>query len=85
MVSGRDISEICPEELEYAMLAVAKNTIGITEDLLIEETAHQIGFAHAKSKLRTRLKYIFDTLLAKGQLKMTPSGGVMEGNPLNNN
>lgn len=84
IVSGRDISEICPEELEFAMVAVAKNTIGITEDILIEETAHNIGFVHAKSKLRARLKTIFDTLLAKGQLKTTPSGGVVEGHSLNN-
>ena len=77
MVSGRDISEICPEELEYAMLAVAKNTIGITEDLLIEETAHQIGFVHAKSKLKARLKTIFDSLVYSGKLKVLPSGSVM--------
>lgn len=77
MASGRDITEICPEELEYAMLAVAKNTVGITEDLLIEETAHNIGFVHAKSKLKARLKSIFDTLVSKGQLKVLPSGSVM--------
>lgn len=77
IVSGRDITEICSEELEYAMVAVAKNTIGITEDLLIEETAHNIGFAHAKSKLKARLKDIFDSLVLKGVLSVLPSGSIM--------
>ena len=77
IISDRDITEICPEELEYAMVAVANNTIGITEDLLIEETAHNIGFVHAKSKLKARLKTIFDSLVACGKLKVLPSGSVM--------
>ena len=77
IVSGRDIMEICPEELEYAMVAVAKNTIGITEDSLIEETAHSIGFAHAKSKLKARLKDIFDSLVQKGILSILPSRSIL--------
>ena len=75
--SGRDISEICPEELEYAMIAVARNTIGITEEVLIDETAHNIGFVHAKSKLKTRLKAIFVGLAMKEKVDITPSGSVV--------
>ncbi len=74
--SGRDITEICPEELSYAMMAVARCTIGVTEELLIEETAHNIGFAHAKNKLKTRLKEIFDLLVQQGKITVLPSGSV---------
>lgn len=58
------------------MLAVARNTIGITEDILIEETAHNIGFVHAKSKLKARLKDIFMGLVMKELFDTTPSGSI---------
>ena len=74
--SGRDITEICPEELEYAMLAVAKRMIGATEELLIDETAHNIGFAHSKSKIKGVLKEIFDSLTNKGLISVLPSGSI---------
>lgn len=74
--SGRDITEICPEELEYAMMAVSRSMIGASEELLIDETAHNIGFAHSKSKIKSVLKIVFDTLTEKGLLTVLPSGSV---------
>ena len=74
--SGRDIAEICPEELEYAMLAVARSMIGGTEELLIDETAHNIGFAHSKSKIKGVLKEIFDSLIEKSLITVLPSGSI---------
>ena len=73
----RDIDEISPEELEYAMLAVARNTVGISEETLIEDTAHCIGYVHAKSKIKTRLKFIFDRLVSKGYLIVKPSNSIV--------
>ncbi len=72
----RDINEIPPEEIEYAMLAVARNTVGISEETLIEDTAHCMGYVHTKSKLRNRLKIVFDRLVAKGDLIVTPSNSI---------
>lgn len=72
----RNIEEIPPEELEYAMLAVARNTVGISEDTLIEDTAHCMGYVHAKNRLKTQLKDVFDRLIAKGDLIVTPSNSI---------
>lgn len=74
--TNRDITEICDEELEYAMLAVARKAVGITEDTLIDDTAHRIGFKHSKSRLKARLKTIFDALVAKEMLSVLPSGSI---------
>lgn len=74
--SGRRIEEICPDELEYAMLAVARCSVGLSEDSLIEATAHNIGFAHAKRKVKETLKGIFDKLIKYHKITVSPSGNI---------
>lgn len=75
--SDRDITYISPEELQFALLQVAKKAIGITKEGLIEDTAHAIGYVHTGSKIQNAISDALSALLKTKKLSLSPSGNIV--------
>lgn len=75
-VAERDISLICPEELQDLMLQVVRKSVGATKDSIISGTGHALGYVHCKERIINILAEIYQSLIESNVLSETPSGSV---------
>ena len=61
---------IAPQELELAVQLVALNTIGLTKESLLDETARALGYQRKGAKIQTALRRTFDSMVKKGMIIM---------------
>ena len=66
----RTIEMIAPQELELAVQLVALNTIGLTKESLLDETARALGYQRKGAKIQTALRRTFDSMVKKGMIIM---------------
>ena len=64
----RQIAHIPAEEIILAMLTVAKNTFGLSDEGLMDETAAILGYARRGSRITENLRVVLNGLLAEGRL-----------------
>ncbi len=65
---GRTIDQIAQDEIQAALLKVAKMRVGINQSALITEAMHGFGFTRKNPKLNEAFFAAFDDLLARGKV-----------------
>ncbi|NLB54986.1 MAG: hypothetical protein GX811_04335, partial [Lentisphaerae bacterium] len=65
---GRDITQICDEELSLAVSLVAESFIGGTRDEVIKEVSRALGYNRTGKRIQERLAKIIKTLIVKNRL-----------------
>lgn len=65
---SRTIDQIAQDEIQAALLKVAKTRVGINQAALITEAMHGFGFTRKNPKLNEAFSVAFDDLLARGKV-----------------
>ena len=65
---SRTIDQIAQDEIQAALLKVAKTRVGINQAALITEAMHGFGFTRKNPKLNEAFSAAFDDLLARGKV-----------------
>ena len=68
--NDRKIDYVSEEELGVAMLTVLRQSIGITRDILITETARSYNYFRLTQKISDKLNKVFDMLLENGKVEI---------------
>jgi hypothetical protein len=66
--SKRDVEHIPPEEIEKAMLFIAKYSIGINSESLLTETVKVFGFNRTGENAREVMQEIYRRMLSDGKI-----------------
>lgn len=64
----RPIEYISDDELELAILSIARNSFGLTAKDLRTETTRELGFKHTGQKISTSLDRVYGVLLRNGKI-----------------
>ena len=68
--NNRKIDYVSEEELSVAMLTILNQSIGITKDILITETARSYNYFRITQKISDKLNNVFNMLLETGKIEI---------------
>ena len=68
--NNRKIDYVSEEELSVAMLTILNQSVGITKDILITETARSYNYFRITQKISDKLNNVFNMLLETGKIEI---------------